>query len=253
MSVRLLVATLSLAAVGAMLTPVGAHAQGRGRNDAGVPPGQRPASGLCRVWHEGVAPGRQPPPVSCEEARRTAPRDARIIYGDDRNQRDDDRRRTDARRDTDRRDDDRRNLPRGQTDRGPINLPRGQADRGPNNLPRNSARCDDTRWRNGNCEWDDDVRCRESGRNVVCDRASSSMRNRGPLPAMPTTNELRRNRIDRETARWLGTTRAESRFTDRNRDGRPERVEWTDTRGRPMQTWFDLNGNGRVDRVILHR
>lgn len=71
-----------------------AEAQGRGRgNDKNkgkrgyekrIPPGHLPPPGLCRVWYEGVPPGRQPRPTSCAEAERVAARDrdARVIYGD---------------------------------------------------------------------------------------------------------------------------------------------------------------------------
>ncbi|CAN5632794.1 hypothetical protein BH23GEM1_BH23GEM1_07350 [soil metagenome] len=48
-----------------------------------VPPGQRPPDGMCRVWIEGVAPGRQPRPTDCVTARATAPLNSRIIYGSD--------------------------------------------------------------------------------------------------------------------------------------------------------------------------
>jgi hypothetical protein len=44
-----------------------------------------PAAGQCRVWYDGVPPGRQPRATSCREAERIAARDrnARVIYGDD--------------------------------------------------------------------------------------------------------------------------------------------------------------------------
>jgi len=48
-----------------------------------VPPGQRPPAGLCRVWIDGVAPGRQPRATSCATARANAPANSRIIYGND--------------------------------------------------------------------------------------------------------------------------------------------------------------------------
>jgi hypothetical protein len=63
------------------------EAQGRGRraNSQGIPPWQMPAAGQCRVWYDGVPPGRQPRPTSCREAERIAARDrnARVIYGDE--------------------------------------------------------------------------------------------------------------------------------------------------------------------------
>ena len=64
------------------------EAQGRGRANSaqGIPPGQMPRAGECRVWHDNLPPGRQPAPTSCDQAERVASRsrDARVIYGDDR-------------------------------------------------------------------------------------------------------------------------------------------------------------------------
>ncbi len=285
MSIRLFVATFTLAAAAAAVAPTSADAQGRGRNEAGVPPGHRPPAGLCRIWFDGLPPGRQPAPVSCEEARRTAPRNTRVIYSSDDARRDDDRRdrdgryddrdRRDDRRDdrrVDRRDDDRdrrdrleherwerarmerSRMERDRLERSRVgrNLPRGDTRDG-RALPRNLPRCDEGRWRNGNCDWDDEVRCRETGREVVCDRASTVNRSRGPLPLMPSVSDLRRNRFDRSTVQWLGTSRLRASYVDRDRDGTPERVVWTDARGRQLQTWLDLTGNRRADRVIVHR
>ena len=74
-------AALALILVG--LAANSALAQGRGKNKQGIPPGHRPPDGLCRVWYDGVPPGRQPRPTSCYEAERVASRDrdARVIYG----------------------------------------------------------------------------------------------------------------------------------------------------------------------------
>ena len=64
------------------------EAQGRGRvyGSQGIPPGQMPRAGQCRVWYDNVPPGRQPAPTNCDQAERIASRDrnARVIYGDDR-------------------------------------------------------------------------------------------------------------------------------------------------------------------------
>ncbi len=74
----------ALALILAGLTAGPALAQGRGRNAQGIPPGHLPPDGLCRVWYDGVPPGRQPRPTDCNEAERVASRDrdARVIYGD---------------------------------------------------------------------------------------------------------------------------------------------------------------------------
>lgn len=47
-----------------------------------VPPGHRPPRGMCRVWIDGVPPGRQPAVTDCLTARARAPLNSRIIYGD---------------------------------------------------------------------------------------------------------------------------------------------------------------------------
>ena len=63
-----------------------ADAQGRGRGTGrsqGIPPGQLPRAGECRVWYDDVPPGRQPAPTNCDQAERIASRsrNARVIYG----------------------------------------------------------------------------------------------------------------------------------------------------------------------------
>lgn len=81
---------LILLALGA----VSADAQGRGRSAQGIPPGQMPRAGECRVWYDNLPPGRQPRPTSCDQAERIASRDrdARVIYGDDYARRNNDQR-----------------------------------------------------------------------------------------------------------------------------------------------------------------
>ena len=72
-----------LIVIGLIAAP--AAAQGRGRNGGRIPPGHMPSAGECRVWYNGIPPGRQPAPTSCAEAERIAARDggALVIYGDD--------------------------------------------------------------------------------------------------------------------------------------------------------------------------
>ena len=50
-----------------------------------VPPGHLPPRGMCRVWIDGAAPGKQPPVTSCTQAEQDRLRHgvhARVIYGD---------------------------------------------------------------------------------------------------------------------------------------------------------------------------
>jgi len=66
---------LTAASALAFATPV--LAQGIFR----VPPGQMPPAGMCRIWIDGVPPGRQPAPMNCEVAARRLPANAHLIYG----------------------------------------------------------------------------------------------------------------------------------------------------------------------------
>src|SRR5688500_20273577 len=92
-----------------------AQSQSRGpvaaRGPVAVPPGHWPSAGRCRVWIDGVAPGRQPRETDCLTARRTVPPNGRVLegasrYPDDRYGRTDRYGRDDD--DRDRRDDERR-------------------------------------------------------------------------------------------------------------------------------------------------
>lgn len=73
--------TLLLAASILAVSATSAVAQGRGRNTNGVPPGQRPPAGMCRVWIDGVPPGHQPAVTDCTTAQLNVPVNGRIIYG----------------------------------------------------------------------------------------------------------------------------------------------------------------------------
>ena len=46
----------------------------------GIPPGQLPRSGECRVWIPGDPPGQQPRPRSCAGIAATAPAGSWIVY-----------------------------------------------------------------------------------------------------------------------------------------------------------------------------
>jgi hypothetical protein len=71
-----------MAVLAALAIATPAMAQGRGRGNGGVPPGQRPAAGMCRIWIDGVPPGQQPAPTDCATAAARVPANGRIIYGD---------------------------------------------------------------------------------------------------------------------------------------------------------------------------
>ena len=59
-----------------------AAAQGRGRASNSYPPGFRPPPGMCRVWIQGVPPGRQPGVTDCVSARAMPSANSTVLYGD---------------------------------------------------------------------------------------------------------------------------------------------------------------------------
>ncbi len=69
-----------LAATAALAVATPLMAQGI-REYAFVPMGMMPAAGMCRVWIQGVPPGRQPAPTSCAVAARWLPANGRLVYG----------------------------------------------------------------------------------------------------------------------------------------------------------------------------
>ena len=226
-----LAAATALAAAPVVAAPL--HAQ-NGRVATGpsrVPAGHLPPAGLCRVWYDGVPPGRQPAPVDCDVAERQAARGgqrASVVYGagarrgdgrweDRRDDRRDDRWERDGRYDG--RYDPR--YPNGRYEDG-----RNRAGERPDPRRRDDRRDD---------RWDDRYDVRDGRR----------------LPIMPTIAALRRGRG--ESAEWLGRGDHRARWSDADHDGRPERVWWMDGRGTVVQLWTDANRDGRVDRVTLYR
>lgn len=197
-----------------------ASAQSRndGRHDRGarVPPGHLPPRGMCRVWLDGVPPGRQASPTSCQAALRERPANARVIYSDGSSYPSADRHRRD-------RDD------RG--DRGDRHDDDDGDRRGDWCLDRNhDGRCDGDRGR-------------------VYDPRDRTQ----TLPEMIGTIFLEQNRPTAEQRRWVGEQRVTARFSDADRNRVPERITWFDTADRVVQVWIDSNRDGRADAVELYR
>ena len=222
---RSIVRIATVAAVlAAIAAPAAADAQSSGawRGMSDVPRGHEPPAGMCRIWVDGVPPGRQPAPMDCETAVRMKPRNARVVYGDRTVYVDGkkvkgskhDKRGRDRDRDDDRwdRDDDRRER-------------------------------DDDRW-----ERDDDRRERDD--RVHRDDGSWG-RGRESFPWMTGIGVGSTPRTA-EQVRWLGRRDVRARIVDANRDRRAERVSWYDREGRIVQVWLDTNRDGRADAVRLY-
>jgi hypothetical protein len=92
---KLNVVLTAAAAVTLSAAPLSAQWGIFGRNSSGVPAGHMPSRGMCRVWIDGVPPGRQPRQTDCRTAERQRPyyeqrfgRRARVLYGERSNRND---------------------------------------------------------------------------------------------------------------------------------------------------------------------
>lgn len=73
-----LIGSLAVLFASAPLAGQGTNRQARNT----IPPGQRPPAGMCRIWIDGVAAGRQPAATDCQTAVATKPANSRVIWGD---------------------------------------------------------------------------------------------------------------------------------------------------------------------------
>lgn len=229
---------LSLAAIVAAAVP--ADAQGRGRSqDKNVPTGQRPPSGMCRIWINGVPPGHQPAPTDCQTAVRNQPPNSRIIWGDNTNPRgpavsNDDRRNT--------RDRDKRERESGYR-------------RDAHGHVYDPACIDNDR--NGWCDHHPEVRSsvhtgevpESPGGNVPVDRGQYPSQ----LPAMTGAVLIRVGVRTVDVQNWLGGGDLRSETVDANGDGVPEQATWYDGQGTVVQVWRDDDRDGRADSVDIYR
>lgn len=213
----------------------------RGRDDRGpdrVPPGHMPEPGMCRVWVDGVPPGRQAAPTDCASARRAAARSGgRVIYGDDRGgRRDDDWRRE--------RDDDSRDSRR---DDGDWCLDRDR-----------DAVCDgaESRARVGDSPWRfperrDDA-CIDRDRDGRCDRAWARDVYSLPdgRPRMSAALDFDRGVRSSEVVRWVGREVQDVKIG--RLFGRPTSATFYDGSGRILQRWKEQDDQGRMRRIEIY-
>jgi hypothetical protein len=233
-----------------------AEAQGRGRGNQGVPNGQRPPAGMCRIWIDGVPPGHQPAPTDCETAVRNQPRNSQIIWGDntDRNRvvatanrpYEQLRRRKDRNRDTN-------NGGYSRDSHGHVYDPS----------------CIDEN-RDGWCDYHTDIRSGvhpggtpgNNGGNNGGTNGGNNGGSTGPvdrtqypaqMPAMTGAVLIRVGVRTVDVQNWLGRSDLRSETVDANGDGVPERATWYDANGTVLQVWSDEDRDGRADAVEIYR
>lgn len=240
--------------------PLASAALGRSIPDArfrgtpNIPPGHLPPAGKCRVWMDGMAPGRQQRATDCATAERRRPYDARVIYGV-RTRFPSYARVGDCRveENSGRRGSSRFELECKQSNSGRYDDRRRDSDYC---LDRNrDGRCDATQGRydpRRDSDW-----CLDRNRDGRCDVTYGGgydpRRGSMTLPQMISVVLLEQRRFTVEQVRWLGDERMTPRWTDANRDGVPERLAWHDSAGRLVQVWVDSTRNGRADLVELYR
>jgi hypothetical protein len=245
--------TLAVAMLTALSEPLLAQ-HSRSRPD--LTSGDRPPAGLCRIWLEGVPASRQPSPTDCATAVRNRPSNGRVIRGDDvRNDddgwsrgRDDDKHKDNGKHKGHWKHGDRddRRYGRDDDDRDDRDWNRGRRDQ--------SGRDCVDRDRNGRCDYvgrSSDY-CLDRNHDGRCDYVSGAVRN-AQLPDMVRGALIDRGLRSADQRRWLGDSDVRGRYSDWDRNGIPERINWLDGAGRLVQQWVDGNRDGQADVVRLYQ
>ena len=234
----------------------------KGRGPVAVPPGQWPSAGMCRIWIDGVPVGQQPKETDCTTAYRRVPANGRVLHGESRNSRDggygwpDRDRRDDDRyedRDDDRyedRDDDR--TTRRFIDRNGLECEeKAVTKNGKRSYDLKCREPKNSRKNAGAARGQDDGYCIDANRDGRCD-VSTGRGYPATLPEMIDAVIYGKGQRTDDVAQWLGIGRYQVRYTDENRDRRPERVRWLDGSGLLLQEWIDTNRDGRANIVNIY-
>ncbi len=162
-----------------------------------IPAAYEPPAGMCRVWLRDVPPMQQPAPTDCRTALRTQPVGATVIYGP-------------------------------QPKRSTYT---------PSDWSKPLVRS---------------ARAEDPDASVEALRGDSRFDDMGSaMPTMRSAVLWTEGQRPADLQRWFGTTNVAARFAMPTRGGSPERVQWFDGDNRIVQIWTDRNGDGRADRVEL--
>lgn len=174
-----------------------------------IPAAYAPPAGMCRVWLRDVPPVQQPAPTDCRAALRAKPVGATVVYGPE---------------------------PR-RSGLSPTDWTRPGL-RPTRDDDRSRSRGNDDAASSGDA-------CSDGGHDARCDDAMATM------PAMRAAVLWTEGQRPPDLQRWFGTTNVAARFSPPARGGAPDRVQWFDTDGRLVQIWTDRNADGRADRVEI--
>jgi hypothetical protein len=176
-----------------------------------IPAAYAPPAGMCRVWLRDVPPVQQPAPTDCRSALRTKPVGATVIYGPESK----------------------------RSGLSPTDWTR------PSLRPSRDDDRSRTRFRQGDDAAPAGDSCTDGGHDARCDDSMATM------PSMRAAVLWTEGQRPAELQRWFGTANVAARFTMPARGGSPDRVQWFDVDGRLVQIWTDRNGDGRADRVEI--
>jgi hypothetical protein len=111
------------------------------------------------------------------------------------------------------------------------------------------------RNRDGRCDYlaQGSGYCLDRDRDGRCDYRDSNVRTDQRLPDMIRSFALDRGQHSVDQRRWLGDADVRGRYTDWDRNGVPERINWLDGAGRMVQQWVDANRDGHADLVRVYR
>ena len=189
-----------------------------------IPAAYEPPAGMCRVWLRDVPPMQQPAPTDCRAALRTKPVGAVVIYGPE------PKRSSFTPNDWSRRDN-----PRPARDDDHTRTP----------FRSGSDVCGDVN-RDGLCdEAQGGEACVDTRNSARCDDAAP------PMPAMRSAVLWIEGQRPADLQRWFGGLNVAARFVTAARGAVPERVQWFDGDGHLIQVWSDRNNDGRADRVEI--
>ena len=187
-----------------------------------IPAAYLPPAGMCRVWLRDVPPVQQPAPTDCRSALRAKPVGATVVYGPE--------------------------TPRLSVAPAdwskPAPRPARDEDRGRTPFRSGGESCADAN-RDGVCDDAQTGDVCADIRDTRCDEPILS------LPSMRSAVLWIEGQRPLELQRWFGGQNVAARFVMPLRGASPDRVQWFDTDGRLVQIWTDRNGDGRADRVEI--